>query len=52
MTFRTFRIGGPHRAWQPGLYAGITREQWHLTRTASPDGWALWIGPVYVMRIR
>jgi hypothetical protein len=36
MTFRTFRIGGPHRAWQPGLYAGLTRERWHLTRTASP----------------
>jgi hypothetical protein len=54
MTIRTFRIAHRGRAWTPGTYAGISAEGWRLAvvRYADVPGWAVWIGPFYIMVIR
>jgi hypothetical protein len=54
VTIRTYRIANRHGPWNPGTYAGICAEGWHLAvvRYAGIPGWAVWIGPFYVMVIR
>ena len=35
-----------------GLGCPLGSHHWHWGHTTSPHGWAVYLGPVYLMRVR